>query len=112
MVVAGSDFERLGADEWPWVERASLGSSAGCEDGPETAPLCGADGSLLGSGSGGGSPLDEGIDGLADVFIDSAESISLRFLPTEFGVEPGRCSAVFAGADVRLAVGGKPSGLY
>lgn len=59
-VVPGSGLARLEDEEEVAacvVERAGSGSEAFCFplfDGPDMTPLCGAEGSLLGSGSGGG----------------------------------------------------------
>ena len=54
----GSGLDRLGAEEWPWVERASCGSASGREEGPATGAVEFSDGagvgSRRGSGSGGG----------------------------------------------------------
>ena len=110
-VVPGSGFDRFGVEEWPCVERASSASVTGCEDDEAaTIPLCGADGSLLASGSGGGGacPAEEGADELADVLIGSGDSGSLRFLLAELklGVTPGCCCPVPTGANWEAAVGG------
>lgn len=78
----GSGLERLGVEEWPCVDRASSGyDGSGLLDGPAViAPLCGADGSLRGSGSAGGSGAEVAPEEPPDVLIGSGESTSFLFL--------------------------------
>ena len=116
-VVPGSGFARFDAEEAAaCVERAGSGSGEFCcrwVDGPAITPLCGAEGSRLGSGSGGGCPAEDGADESADVLIGSGESSAFSFLflfaAGDVDVKPGRCcsSCGLAGAaNLRPAVGG------
>lgn len=82
LVLPGSGLERLGLEEWPWVERASWSSvGAGPVDEDCSTPLCGAEGSRRTSGSLGdaGRP-DEAVEEVADVLIECGGSTSFRFL--------------------------------
>ena len=91
--VPGEGRERLGAEEWPWVERASCGSGAGLVE--EELGCWAGVGSSLGSGSGGGGIAadDPDEDTAPDVLIASAGlregARSFRFLSAVLA-GPGR----------------------
>ena len=129
LTLPGSDFERLGAEEWPCVERASCGPwPDGCVDGAAETFLDddGCDGagvgSRLGSGSGGGSArtaAEEPDEVVPDVLIGSGVKLLVRsflFFAGEPGVMTGFTDRSFSPSlgrpFPRLVVGGEPSGLY